>query len=277
MSELPSRLSRPKAGPPPPTSRDLPETAAPMTKCNCTRQPASQPAVTACSRGRRSTKARIASRGANKMTRLVEAAAKKPTTAATAIPVRCPGAPQHRPEQREQQVPEGVDATVGDLHRRARQQDHAHGEQDPQCHGPDVPGARMEDEQRASGCDQRPEERESLRGIGQLAGRSRTGRPAAARVPGTHRTGRTRAKGAGALVAGTESSLRRTRCPRPESRGLAAAAPPLRGRPPRPQPPRSAPATSMSAAPPRSGRRGTGCEVRHGCRRRNPDPAAATG
>ena len=51
-----------------------------------TRQPASQPAVTACSLKRRSAKTRIASSGANKMTMLMEAAVMKATTKAAALP-----------------------------------------------------------------------------------------------------------------------------------------------------------------------------------------------
>jgi hypothetical protein len=46
---------------------------------------------------------------------------------------------QYGPEHREQQVEGDGDGAVGDLHRRARQQDDAHGEQDPQRHRPDVP------------------------------------------------------------------------------------------------------------------------------------------
>src|SRR5215470_4025644 len=110
------------------------------TSGNWTRQPASQPAVTTFSLGRRSTMRRIASSGANKMAILVEAAVTKATTAAAASPVR-------------------------DLHWRARQQDDGRGEQDPQRCGPDVPGAGVENEQRASCRNERPGKRERYSGI----------------------------------------------------------------------------------------------------------------
>ena len=125
----------------------------------------------------------------------------------------------------------------------------------------------MEDKQRARGRDKRPGKRECLRGIGQRqVGHELRDQPRhELLVPVVRR--RTGARDAGAPRAGTQSSLPRTRCPRPEARGRAAEAPPLRGLPPRPRRPRSARAASTSTAPP-AGRRGTGCRAHRGCRRR---------
>ena len=89
-----------------------------------------------------------------------------------------PRAPQDGPEQREQQVPGGVDAAVSDLYQGDGQQHDGEGEHESQHRGADVPRADVEDEQRASGRDERSGDREGGRRARAAADRSRTGRSA---------------------------------------------------------------------------------------------------
>ena len=78
-----------------------------------------------------------------------------------------PRAPQHGPEQCEHQVPGGVDAAVRDLYQGDGQKHDGEGEHESQHHGADVPRADVEDEQRASGRDERSGDREDGRRVAQ--------------------------------------------------------------------------------------------------------------
>ena len=136
-----------------------------MTR-TCSRQPSAQPAVAACSRRRRGTTiARAANSGAKRRASELEAAAANATTAATAAPVLVRGrhsAAQNRATSRYQMV---VDAVVGDLELRHRQQHHGQAEQGAEPARADLARAGVVSEQPARGRDKGAADREGDRGV----------------------------------------------------------------------------------------------------------------
>ena len=109
-------------------------------------RPAARPAVTACSRTRRSAAIRRMSSGASASASGVDAPARNAISAARAMPPRPRGRHRRGPEQREQQVPRGVDAAVGDLERRDGKQQHRRRQQPAQPGRVNVARAGVEDE-----------------------------------------------------------------------------------------------------------------------------------
>ena len=119
--------------------------AARMTG-TCSSRPAARPAVTACSRTRRSAAIRRISSGASASASGVDAPARNPISAGQGHPAAAARPPQAGPEEREQQVPRGVDAAVGDFKRRDRKQQHRRRQQPAQPDRVNVARARVEDE-----------------------------------------------------------------------------------------------------------------------------------